>query len=72
MPEEIRKKINDYFIEKLETFGTTPQGVDYNGPQAQEIRFEQLIKVIDSSRPFTVIDYGFLAPMNEFYRVLYG
>lgn len=55
---ETQQKLNDYFSEKLETFGTTPKGVDYNGPEAQERRFEQLVKVIDPSRPFTVIDYG--------------
>ena len=56
--DETQKKLNDYFSKKLEMFGATPQGVDYNGPQAQERRFEQLAKVIDPSQPFTVIDYG--------------
>jgi SAM-dependent methyltransferase len=56
--DETQKKLNDYFSEKLETFGATPRGVDYNGPEAQERRFEQLVKVIDSSQHFTVIDYG--------------
>ena len=56
--DETRKKLNQYFAEKLMTFGTTAKGVDYNGPEAQERRFEQLVRVIDPSRPFTVIDYG--------------
>lgn len=56
--DDTQKKLNDYFSEKLTAFGATPQGVDYNGPEAQERRFEQLVKVIDPSRPFTVIDYG--------------
>ncbi len=56
--DETQKKLSEYFSEKLETFGTTPKGVDYNGPEAQERRFEQLAKVIDPSQPFTVIDYG--------------
>ncbi|HKY38358.1 MAG TPA: class I SAM-dependent methyltransferase [Polyangiaceae bacterium] len=47
-----------YFNEKIETHGATPKGVDYNGAAAQEIRFEQLAKVIDHSTPFSVIDYG--------------
>jgi SAM-dependent methyltransferase len=55
---ETQKKLSDYFSEKLEAFGATPKGVDYNGPEAQERRFEQLVKVIDPSQPFTVIDYG--------------
>lgn len=56
--EETQKKLNEYFSEKLEHFGATSQGVDYNGPEAQERRFEQLVKVIDTSHPFSVIDYG--------------
>lgn len=48
----------DYFNEKIKQHGATPRGVDYNGPEAQAIRFEQLAKVIDPSEPFRVIDFG--------------
>jgi SAM-dependent methyltransferase len=56
--EETQKQLNEYFAEKLDTYGATPKGVDYNGPEAQAVRFEQLVKVIDPSKKFTVIDYG--------------
>jgi SAM-dependent methyltransferase len=56
--EETQKRLNAYFSQKLDTYGPTPQGVDYNGPEAQAHRFEQLVKVIDPGSPFTVIDYG--------------
>ncbi len=56
--DETQRKLNKYFSEKLISFGATPQGVDYNGAEAQERRFEQLVRVINASRPFTVIDYG--------------
>jgi SAM-dependent methyltransferase len=56
--DQTQKKLNAYFSEKLEVFGATPKGVDYNGPQAQEVRFEQLVKVIKPTIPFSVIDYG--------------
>lgn len=56
--EETHRKLDRYFAEKLATFGATPQGVDYSGREAQERRFEQLVRVIDPARPFTVIDYG--------------
>lgn len=56
--EETLNSLNEYFADKLEKFGPTPKGVDYNGPEAQVIRFEQLVKIIDPSRPFTVLDYG--------------
>lgn len=52
------KTYKEYFNNKIEQHGAIPKGVDYNGPEAQEIRFEQLAKVIDPSRPFSVIDYG--------------
>jgi len=47
-----------YFNEKIQAHGATPKGVDYNGAQAQEIRFDQLVKVIDPTGAFSVIDYG--------------
>ncbi len=56
--DETQKKLNEYFSEKLTMFGATPKGVDYNGPEAQAIRFEQLVKVIRPEQPFSVIDYG--------------
>jgi SAM-dependent methyltransferase len=56
--EETQKRLEKYFSERLEAFGATPQGVDYNGPEAQQRRFEQLARVIDPSRSFTLIDYG--------------
>lgn len=56
--DKTQKKLNEYFSEKLEAFGPTPKGVDYNGPAAQELRFEQLVKVINPAAPFTVMDYG--------------
>ena len=56
--EETQKKLNEYFAEKLDTFGATPKGVDYNGPEAQALRFEQLVKVINPVQKFSVIDYG--------------
>jgi SAM-dependent methyltransferase len=56
--DDTQRRLNEYFSKKLETFGATARGVDYNGPEAQECRFEQLVKVIDPYQPFTVIDYG--------------
>jgi SAM-dependent methyltransferase len=56
--EETQKKLNQFFVEKLDAFGAIPEGVDYKNPEAQAIRFEELVKVIDPSQKFTVIDYG--------------
>jgi len=56
--EETQKKLDEYFTEKLETFGPTPKGIDCNGASAQLARFAELVRVIHPSKPFTVIDYG--------------
>jgi len=56
--DKARQRTSQYFSEKLENFGATPAGVDYNGPESQILRFEQLAKVIDPANRFTVIDYG--------------
>ena len=56
--ESVLKRYKAYFIEKIEKHGADPKGVDYNGCDAQEIRFEQLVKVIDPSAAFSIIDYG--------------
>ncbi|RPI96277.1 MAG: class I SAM-dependent methyltransferase [Chloroflexi bacterium] len=56
--DETQRKLNEYFTEKLEAFGATARGVDYNGEEAQQIRFAELVKVIEPSRPFSIMDYG--------------
>ena len=48
----------NYFEERLTTHGATARGVDWNSETAQEIRFSQLIKVIDPAQPFSLLDYG--------------
>ena len=56
--EETQKKLEEFFVEKLETYGATAKGVDCSGEQAQAIRFAELVRVIEPSIPFTVTDYG--------------
>jgi SAM-dependent methyltransferase len=51
-------QLNEFYTEKLDTFGATPKGVDYNGPESQEIRFDQLLKICDIASPFSLLDYG--------------
>ncbi len=50
--------IRDYFAGKLHTYGATPRGVDWNSDTSQDVRFEQLAKVIDAGRPYSLLDYG--------------
>jgi SAM-dependent methyltransferase len=52
------KKIKNYFVEKLQTYGATFRGVDYNSTDAQELRFFQLTKIIDASKKYSLLDFG--------------
>lgn len=51
-------KVLEYFRQKFNAHGSTPQGVDWNSIPSQVIRFEQVLKVCDFSSPFSLIDYG--------------
>ncbi len=55
--DDARKKYREYFNEKIEVYGETPKGADYNGLEAWYIHFEQLVKVIDPTLPFTLSNY---------------
>jgi SAM-dependent methyltransferase len=55
---EKAKEIKAYFQEKLDLYGPTPQGVDWNSSSAQELRFDQLLKVCNPSRKFSILDFG--------------
>lgn len=56
--EPIRRKVADYYTAKVEQYGSTPRGVDWNSPESQELRFEQLLRVVDGPAPFSLNDYG--------------
>jgi hypothetical protein len=59
MADDIPKNnLKDYFQDKLDRFGLTPRGVDWNSTSAQEIRFEQLTRIIRPGRPYSLLDYG--------------
>jgi SAM-dependent methyltransferase len=47
-----------YFQDKLDRFGLTPRGVDWNSVEAQENRFAQLARVIYPAEPFSLLDFG--------------
>ncbi len=56
--DAILSQTRQYYDKKLDTYGPSPKGVDWNSVQSQELRFEQLLKVCDTSIPFTLNDYG--------------
>lgn len=50
--------VASYYSAKLAQHGQTPQGADWNGEESQNLRFDQLTKVIASSDSFSVNDLG--------------
>jgi SAM-dependent methyltransferase len=59
VPKNIIDYVAEYYSTKVETHGATPQGVDWNGSESQDLRFQQLLKVCaEISTPFSVLDYG--------------
>lgn len=54
----IKKKVAEYYTRKVQEWGPTPQGVDWNSRESHEIRIEQLLKVCDLSSFFSLNDLG--------------
>jgi SAM-dependent methyltransferase len=59
VPDPLLEKVERYYSGRFAEHGATAQGVDWNSPQSQELRFVQLLRVCDDpGRPFTLNDYG--------------
>lgn len=57
--ESFLDEVAIYYSNKLSLHGDTPQGVDWNGGNSQNIRFDQLCKIINNDSPqFSVNDIG--------------
>lgn len=55
---DLLAEVASYYSEKLAQHGETPHGVDWNGAVSQTLRFEQLCKIIDGRRQFSLNDLG--------------
>lgn len=59
MPEPLDlDPVRNYFRDKLHTHGATHRGVDYNSDKSMEIRFDQLMRILDDRRAYTLLDWG--------------
>lgn len=63
MKKSHSKKLEEvtlYYQDKVNQYGATPKGVDWNGEDSQFLRFDQLLKVIDQKTPdkFSIADLG--------------
>ncbi len=51
--------VERYYAAKLREHGATPQGVDWNDERSQQIRFDQLLGLLDdATEAFSLNDYG--------------
>ncbi len=45
-------QIKTYFDTRIQEHGASPRGSDWNGEESQNIRFDQILKVIEGNTPF--------------------
>lgn len=55
---EIEEQVKGYYSSKIKQFGATPQGVDWNSVESQELRFEVLSSLINNQDHFSILDFG--------------
>jgi SAM-dependent methyltransferase len=56
--EAIIDGVARYYSARVGQHGPTPQGVDWNSPEGQRLRFTQLLKAVDGEGAFSILDYG--------------
>jgi SAM-dependent methyltransferase len=57
-PDSILTNVEHYSSGKFLRHGPTPSGVDWNSPESQELRFEELMRIAQPDEHFSVVDYG--------------
>lgn len=50
MSEAIRQTVGRYYEGRLNQFGPTPRGVDWNSAESQALRFDKLLDLLAGSR----------------------
>ncbi|TAY61056.1 class I SAM-dependent methyltransferase [Rhizobium leguminosarum] len=56
--DDILKDVANYYSGRIAEHGQTAAGVDWNSQAGQIMRFNQLLKVVDSSQPYSIADIG--------------
>jgi SAM-dependent methyltransferase len=54
----ILSQVQQYYDDKIRAHGPTARGVDWKSAESQELRFAQLLKLIDREQAFSVNDFG--------------
>lgn len=50
-------QVKSYFDKRIQEHGASPRGVDWNSDASQNVRFDQLLKIIET-QSFSILDYG--------------
>lgn len=56
--DRILGSVGDYYSDKVVTHGPSARGVDWNSPESQRLRFEQLLRIRDGLETYSLLDYG--------------
>lgn len=56
--DDILKDVANYYAGRIAEHGQTAAGVDWNSHAGQVMRFNQLLKVVDPSQPYSIADIG--------------
>ena len=71
--QELFDKTEKYFGQTVKEFGVNYAGVRWNGEEAQKVRYDQLIKLVETKKSnFSICDYGcgygyFLSYLKEYF-----
>ena len=50
-------QVKSYFDQRIREHGASPRGSDWNSDTSQNLRFDQLLKIVDA-KSFSILDYG--------------
>jgi SAM-dependent methyltransferase len=56
--QAILAPVSRYYAKRLAEHGASAQGVDWNGPQSQRLRFAQLLRICEGMDDFSLNDVG--------------
>ena len=51
-------EVKNYFDKRIKEHGASPRGSDWNSEKSQNMRFTQLLKVIQTNTEFSILDFG--------------
>jgi len=56
--DSIRSRVQQYYDDRIQAHGPTAQGVDWNSPESQQLRFKKLLTLVDGGSSYSINDFG--------------